>query len=213
MKILRPSAMQVHRHGGHCAKRSRLLAELLRVQGIPAHKLYLYNPLGLELLKDPPRAWVHVVVEARIGDRWVVADPLFNLVFRLPDGRPAMASDLARDRELLAEWRRQADERFDVWEDRLYFYDDLRRIPWFTVPILGERARAILVRVFGAARVDAWVAPGWMERPQLQIALGSFVAAALVGWTFVPRRRLRRAGADAGGSSAARASAPPTREG
>lgn len=189
MRLLRPSAYQVYRKGGHCAKRSRLLSELLRVQGIPAHKLYLFNPLGLSLLKDPPRAWVHVVVEAGIDGRWVVADPLFNLVFMTDGGRPATVEDLATDHDLLQRERRRADERFDTWEDQLYFYDSVRRIPWFILPVIGERTRAILAFMFTARRVDSWVAPGWVERPQLQLTLGSFALALLLVWNPLVRRR------------------------
>jgi hypothetical protein len=192
--LLRPSAYQVYRRGGHCAKRSRLLVELLEVQGIEAHKLYLYNPLGLRLLSDPPRAWVHVVVEARIGDRWVVADPLFGLVFRDAGGRLATAADLAADTTQLRRERLRADERFDVWEDRLYRYDDVRRLPWFTLAGAGEPVRAALVRVFGRATVDGWHEPVLLERPQLQIALLSLALLGAVGLTFVPRRPRPRRG-------------------
>ena len=190
--LLRPSAYQVYRRGGHCAKRSRLLVELLEVQGIEAHKLYLYNRRGLELLKDPPRAWVHVVVEARVGDRWVVADPLFGLVFRTAEGTLATAAELASDTTQLRRERLRADERFDVWEDRLYFYDDVRRLPWFMLGSLGEPLRGALVRAFGRETVDGWYECFLLERPQLQIVLLSLGLMGVIGLTFVPRRRTTR---------------------
>ena len=193
--ILRPSAYEVYLHGGPCSGRSRLLAELLELQGIPAHKLYLYNPLGLALLKDSPRAWVHVVVEAKIGDRWVVADPLFNLVFRRTDGQLATAQDLSRDPTLLRQWRLRANERYDNWEDALYTYHDLRRFPWFVVPGIGEGIRAVLVSAMSAPQVDSWATPPWLERPPLTIAALSWAGAALIGLALVPwpwARRPRR---------------------
>jgi hypothetical protein len=194
LKALRPSAYTVFQHGGHCAKRSRLLVELLEVQGIRANKLYLYNPRGLVELTDPPRAWVHVVVEAEVAGRHAVADPLFNLVFLRRDGVPATAGDLGRDTTLLREWRLRADERFDVWEDALYTYDDVRRLPWFLLAGLGEPARGLLASLLGRERVDRWVEPDWLERPQLELSVMSFGAAGLIGLTFLRRKRRGRRG-------------------
>jgi hypothetical protein len=194
MKLMRPSALNVYRHGGHCAKRSRLLTVLLESQGIKAHKLFLYNPRGLVLLNDPPRAWVHVVVEAQLDGRWVVVDPLFHLVFPKPDGELATAADLRKHPDLLLAGRERADERYDTWEDSLYTYQDVRRFPWFMIPVAGEAAYAVLATVAGKARADAIVTPLWMEKPQEAIVIISLVLIALIVLTFVPWRRRGRSG-------------------
>jgi len=194
MKLFRPSALNVYRHGGHCAKRSRLLTILLEDQGIPAHKLFLYNERGLELLNDPPRAWVHVVVEAKLGDRWVVVDPLFDIAFGRPDGRLATADVIRENPDILWANRARADERYDVWEDSLYTYQDVRRFPWFMIPKLGEPLYGLVARVAGKARADHILTPLWMEEPQTAIVLLSLLGMALVGLTFVPWRRKERRG-------------------
>jgi len=193
MKLFRPSALQVFEHGGHCAKRSRLLTVLLEAQGIPAHKLFLYNPRGLELLNDPPRAWVHVTVEAQLDGRWVVVDPLFNIVFDEPDRSLAGAEDLRTHPDLLLAGRRRADERYDVWEDSLYTYQDVRRFPWFMIPVVGEAKYGALVKLFGKANVDWIVTPLWMEKPQKAIVILSLAMMGLIALTFVPWRGRRRA--------------------
>lgn len=192
MKLLRPSALQVYEHGGHCAKRTRLLTILLEEQGIPAHKLFLYNERGLELLSDPPRAWVHVVVEAKLDDRWVVVDPLFDVVFEKPDRDLATAADLRRHPEILRAGRERADERYDVWEDSLYTYQDVRRFPWFMIPGVGERKYDLLATLLGKERADWIVTPLWMEQPQTAIVILSVVGMGLIGLTFVPWRRRER---------------------
>jgi hypothetical protein len=192
MKLLRPSALQVFEYGGHCAKRTRLLTVLLEAQGIPAHKLFLYNERGLELLNDPPRAWVHVATEAQLDGRWVVIDPLFNVAFERPDGRLASAEDLKDYPEILRAGRARADERFDVWEDELYTYEDVRRFPWFMIPRIGEWKHNALVRLLGKPRADWITTPLWLEQPQWAIVVFSIAGIALIALTFVPWRRRER---------------------
>jgi hypothetical protein len=118
-----------------------------------------------------------------------VADPLFNIVFRWPDGRLATARELSHDPALVAAGRRSAEERFDIWEDRLYTYQQVRRFPWFAIPVVGESLRGLLVSVIPAATVDAWATPGWLERPQLTIAMVSWGLAGLLGATLLLGRR------------------------
>jgi hypothetical protein len=189
MKLLRPSALKVYEHGGHCAKRTRLLTILLEEQGIPAHKLFLYNERGLELLNDPPRAWVHVAVEAQLDDRWVLVDPLFDVVFEKPDGDLATAENLRENPDILRAGRARADERYDIWEDSLYTYQDVRRFPWFMIPVVGELKHDVLAKLLGHDRADWIVTPLWMEEPQTAIVILSLVGMGLVGLTFVPWRR------------------------
>lgn len=189
MKLLRPSALQVFEHGGHCAKRARLLVVLLEEQGIPARKLFLYNERGLELLHDPPRAWVHVAVEAQLDDRWVVVDPLFGIVMQRADGRAATVAELQADPGLVRANRLRADERYDVWEDSLYTYADVRRFPWFMIPVVGEKKYDLLAGWFGKEWADGVTTPLWLEQPQTAIVIFSVLFAGLIGLTFVRWRR------------------------
>lgn len=192
MRLLRPSALQVYEHGGHCAKRTRLLTVLLEAQGIPAHKLFLYNERGLTDLTDPPRAWVHVAAEAELDGRWVVVDPLFGIVFERADGRAATAAELRADPDLLRANRARADERYDFWEDSLYTYQDVRRFPWFMIPLIGEFKYDAIAKLFGRDRADWITTPLWLEQPQTAIVIFSIAGMALIGLTFVPWRARER---------------------
>ena len=181
MKILRPSAANVYRNGGHCAKRSRLLTVLLRARDIPARRAYLYNERGLELLNSPPRSWVHVVVEARIDGRWVVADPLFNVAFTHSDGALATAEEIAADPEILRRGRLSADESFDRWEEDLYTYETVARFPWFVVPGKRDWAYNSLRRILSHDSVNRFALPFLFEQPQLAIAVVSALLLVICG--------------------------------
>lgn len=61
-----------------CGTATNAFVNLAQSSGLRARRLLLLDQRGQSK---------HVVVETLVGDRWVVVDPSWHLVFRLPDGR------------------------------------------------------------------------------------------------------------------------------
>jgi hypothetical protein len=73
LKSLGPTPKQVLEKGGDCADKSRLLSTILRQYGVDSSLVTLYECKGC----GP----THIVVEARYDKGWMVADPVFDMVF------------------------------------------------------------------------------------------------------------------------------------
>ncbi len=70
---LGPTPMQILDKGGDCSDKSRLLAAMLKSVGISSTLVMLYRCNGC----DP----THTVIEARFEGNYMVADPVYNIVF------------------------------------------------------------------------------------------------------------------------------------
>lgn len=176
---LKASPVDVDRIGGHCGNLTRLTVSLLHLGGVDARKLHLYNPADAAALVP----YVHAVVEADVGGRYVVVDPLYNIVYRNASGDLATLADLQSDLELVAS---QVPARYPL---ELYNFDDPRGIRWTIVP-LGESVRSFLSDAFGDELVDGLHYPYVLERPYLVLALlYSVLGSAGIAFFCVGRRR------------------------
>lgn len=112
---------------GACTSYSQVLAKALLVADFDVRKV------GLE--KNGQRA-VHHVLEARIGNAWVLMDPIYNLVFRKPDGALASVAEVSRD--WLTRYRLQVPPGYLADCDySAYYYTN-----WDRVPLVGRYVRA-----------------------------------------------------------------------
>jgi hypothetical protein len=73
LKSLGPTPRQVLDNGGDCADKSRLLSAILRLYGVDSTLVTLFG-----CAQCGP---THIVVEARYDKGWMVADPVFDMVF------------------------------------------------------------------------------------------------------------------------------------
>jgi hypothetical protein len=93
VRALGPTPRQVLEEGGDCADKSRLLSTILRLYGIESTLVTLW---GCERCGP-----THVVVEARYNQGWMVADPVFDLVFPSGDFTYYGLRELRRNPALL----------------------------------------------------------------------------------------------------------------
>ena len=103
-----------------CGTATNAFVNLAQSSGLHARRL---------LLLDQYRSSKHVVVEVLIGDRWVVVDPSYHFVFRLPDGHFPTRTEL-KDPAIF----RAATQSIPNYP-AAYSYEStehirLRRIPW-----------------------------------------------------------------------------------
>lgn len=121
------SNMEQLRHPmGACTSFTQVLAKVLMEAGYDVRKL------GLE--KNGVRA-IHHVLEAQVGDRWVLMDPLYNQVFRQPDGHLASVVEVSKD---WAWFKQQTPPGYNPdYDYSAYYYTN-----WDRVPFVGSFVRS-----------------------------------------------------------------------
>ncbi len=90
----------------------------------------------------------HHILEVKLRDRWVVADPLYDLYFVRPDGRMATFSDV---RDNWARYKQQAPPLSHM----RYSYAALTHTNWKKIPLITPAVKGILNLVIGKERADA----------------------------------------------------------
>jgi hypothetical protein len=163
---LHPGPADVLRWGsdyrGPCGSYSNVVSALLGSHGIPNRLL---------LIRDDDGAVLHTVVEARIGGRWVVADPSFGIVYRNREGRLATAAELAADTALF-----RAQTRDVPGYRPEYDYDSVTLMNWRKIPVVMPALKALLDATIGRERADQIAKPVIWVHPRA--TLGSLCLAA-----------------------------------
>jgi hypothetical protein len=121
-----------------CGTATNAFVNLAESAGVPSRRL---------LLLDQDRQSKHVVAEVLVGDRWIVVDPSYHTVFRLPDGRTVTQSEL-RDPQIF----RAATQMIPNYP-REYTYESTVHVRLSRVPIVGLRLR----------RFFSFLWPSWEE--------------------------------------------------
>lgn len=116
---------------GECGSYAGVLVKLLRAENIAAR-------FGQMLDREDVNGVAHhIVVEAWLDGRWVILDPLYDLVFRGDDGRILGYDEIKRDWETL---KSQCPPNYDA----RYDYRGFRRVnfgrlnPWLQKTPLAE---------------------------------------------------------------------------
>lgn len=121
-----------------CGTASNAFVNLAQSGGLRARRL---------LLLDENRLSKHVVVETLIDNRWIVVDPAFHSILRLPTGRAATREDL-RDPEIL----RAATQKIPNYPP-IYSYESTVHIRLARIPVIGKLLR----------RFFDFIWPAWEE--------------------------------------------------
>jgi hypothetical protein len=124
----------------------------------------------------------HVVVEALLGGKWRVLDPLFGYSYPLDNGELATAHDISRDPGLVARVALADPKPFPIpYRLQTYSYATVTRFNWFRLPA----TKAIRDRIGPAA--DAWAPPAMWER---RLGLAASILVALLfpaTWLYLRR--------------------------
>jgi hypothetical protein len=105
---------------GACGSYSKCLARLL---------IYCGYPVRIGQMKVRGQFGGHIFVEARVDDRWVVLDPLYDLAFRRPDSSLAVYADLQKNWPAFSS---QTPRGYDPG----YRYEEVRYTNWNKIPVL-----------------------------------------------------------------------------
>lgn len=87
----------------------------------------------------------HNVVEAKTSYGWVVLDPIFNQLFRRPDGKLASFSDISQN------WPYYSAQLSNTY-NRDYRYTGVRYTNWEKIPVLMPALRKVMVWTIGEER-------------------------------------------------------------
>jgi hypothetical protein len=189
-------------HLGPCQSNSRVFAELLRAHGIQSNVVALHD----ENLRGTHSA-VQVEYEGTTG----IVDPLYGIIYRHPDGRPATLKDLMKDRDL---YLANAGMGFQYLPDAT---GRMVRVPYPVDQYTFDRPLYFSFRRFGAFRwlvYDAltWlfgedgprrlVRPRWFRFPAYASMAAIDIAAVVLLLLSVSWRRLDRRRSGASPSSA-----------
>jgi hypothetical protein len=170
-----------------CGTATNAFVNLAQSNGLHARRLLLLDQDGFSK---------HVVVEVLIGDRWVVVDPSYHFIFRLPDGHFPARAEL-KDPAIFRAATQSIPNYPAIYTYEKTVHVRLARIPW-----IGRHLRGIFNFIW-----PPWEeAINWtllVERESFAMLVASiflfcFALAArlLLGWYCwsrlgLPRERLR----------------------
>jgi hypothetical protein len=112
-----------------CGTATNAFVNLAQSSGLHARRLLLLDQYGLSK---------HVVVEVFMGNRWVVVDPSFHFILRLPDGHFPTRMEL-KDPATFSAATQPISNYPAIYTYESAVHVRLSRIPW-----IGRRLRGIL---------------------------------------------------------------------
>jgi hypothetical protein len=112
-----------------CGTATNAFVNLAQSSGLHARRL---------LLLDENRRSKHVVVETLIDNRWIVVDPSYHAILRLPTGRPAIREEL-RNPEVF----RAATQTIPNYLS-IYTYETTAHVRLERIPLAGNFIRRAL---------------------------------------------------------------------
>ena len=186
-KKLGPSAKNIVKNGGHCGRRSRLLITLLHKKNIDARKVHLINDNYKKYYHS--HEYVHAVVEANIDGKWVIADPLYNLVYRNSDGDIASLDEIRLSPSIFNDGVTRANEKYVEYFEELYTYDNYRKFYWNSLPF-GGAAYSFMANKIGSLRANAITTAYILEKPYLLLSVLSYMASFVIAvFLFLVKRK------------------------
>jgi hypothetical protein len=111
-----------------CGTATNAFVNLAQSSGLRARRLLLLDPYGQSK---------HVVVEVLFGDLWVVVDPSYHYIMRLPDGHFATRAEL-KDPAVF----RAATQSIPNYP-AIYTYENTVHVRLARIPWIGRRLRGI----------------------------------------------------------------------
>jgi hypothetical protein len=94
------------------------------------------------------QSWgVHIIAEVKTKDGWVVADPLYNLYFKTPQGKMASFADVSN------QWNYYKNQLPPNYKME-YNYEDVRYTNWNKVPLIMPAIKSVLNASIGKEAAD-----------------------------------------------------------
>jgi hypothetical protein len=125
---------------GACGSYSQVLARILKTYHIPVR---------IAQMKAGGYFGAHNVIEAQIGNDWVLLDATYNLCFHRPDSKLASFNDI---RGNWTYYSKQVPPDYNP----IYRYEDVRYTNWSKIPIISPAAKSMLSLFIGRERANTF---------------------------------------------------------
>jgi hypothetical protein len=139
-RLFRSGDMQLLDASGACGNFSHVLAELFKTLGMPVRMVQLEQNVEFGS---------HIVIEAKVNNKWAAADGLYKLYFLKPDSSLASMEDV---RNNISYCSRQ----FPVGYPYADAYNDFRYTNWDKIPVLMPLLRGVLSLVKGKEYLETF---------------------------------------------------------
>src|SRR5258708_7878554 len=172
-----PASVDLMTAEGACGSYSEVLARILQT--------YDY-PIRIAQMKANGIFAAHNVVEVKIGSRWAVLDPLFNIYFVRPDSKLASFEDVKNDWPYYA---KQVPPGYDL----AYRYEDVRYTNWHKIPVVFPAIKAALNLFLGTKEADTISIQSYLLKIYtiyFYIALLLYIPILLVTIKMIVKKRL-----------------------
>lgn len=145
VEYLRDAGRHLGTAGG-CGSFSLVLAKTLEAAGFE-YRL-------AQMVCNGTDAACHILVEAKVNEKWVVLDPLFNQTFTTPEGELASFDEVGSDWDTyklqVPQWRRTAPPASEQhYPTDFYDYGGVRYTNWQKVPVLMPAVYSALKGLLG----------------------------------------------------------------
>jgi hypothetical protein len=144
-KYFRSADIQLIDAQGDCGSYSHVLGRLLQRAGFEVRLIQM---------RCGARWGCHILIEAKVGGRFVGLDPLYNLAFVRPDGMLASANEIGGD------WRtfkHQVPQNYP----QQFSYEGVRYTNWNKIPFFMPAVKGVL-RVFLGDKVETVSIRSWV---------------------------------------------------
>lgn len=159
---------------GACGSYSMILSRLLEAQGID------YRIAQMKVGND---YGAHILVEAKLDNRWVVLDPSYNLFFTTPDGKMASYTEVAED---WAFYQKQVPEHYNL----KYKYEGVRYTNWNKIPVVLPFLKQVLSFFIGEEAAETFSLRSLFLRKFHILFIGSLIIY-LISLLLIIRRQIR----------------------
>lgn len=136
--VIYPVTYDLMTANGACGSFSRVLARILQNDGVDVRFA------EMEVNQKPGG---HIIIEAHTSHGWVVLDPLYDLYFTTPEGKPASFADVQHN---WAYYKTQVPSHYDY----SYNYAGVRYTNWNKIPVLLPAVNKILQWILGKERTE-----------------------------------------------------------
>lgn len=138
--VLQPITVDLMTAQGACGSHAYMLARLLQELGVDVR---------IPQMTVSGQSAGHIIVEARLGNDWVVLDPLSDAYFKKPDGQLAGFMDIRGNWEY---YRKQVPVNYNM----AYRYEGVRYTNWDKIPLVMPLIKNVMYWTMGKSETDSY---------------------------------------------------------
>ena len=168
-----PSTVDLMTGNGACGSYSTVLARILKSNDMP---------VKIGQMKVKGVYGVHMFIETKTENGWIVLDPMFDLAFKKPDGTIAGFNDLNTN---WGYYKQQLPNDYNT----AYSYEGVRYTNWDKIPGITTSIKSMLNIVLGKEKADLISIRPYLLRIYNKLAWITFFIWAFIFYSTVKKLR------------------------